>query len=193
MQKISSFRTKRLRRGQSFDILDPLRRCVALLIALPVGASALTCQLCHPKEVEGYSHYSMAHSLRRAAREPEGSFQNAFGTKFTVYSNRTGTWQRMEHAGDTSEYRVDYVIGSGKHASGYLVRIGTHLFQSPIGYYTARHAYDMAPGYEQLADADFTRPITEECLLCHSGKPLPIAGTANGYESPAFSGRGDLV
>jgi hypothetical protein len=128
----------------------------------------------------------MAHSLRRAGHDPGGSFQNAAGTRFTVHSNESGTWQRMEQAGDVSEYRVDYVIGSGKHASGYLVRIGDHLFQSPIAFYTSRRSYDMAPGFEKRAGADFTRPVTEECLLCHSGKPLHIEGAVNRYPSPAF-------
>ncbi len=93
----------------------------------------------------------------------------------------------MERAGEVSEYRIAYVIGSGNHASGYLVRMGDHLFQSPISYYTKRHRYDMAPGYEKVADADFTRPVTEECLLCHAGKPLHIAGSVNRYESPEFA------
>jgi len=157
-----------------------------LLLLFFARAQASPCQACHPKEVEGYSHYGMAHSLRRAGREPSGSLENDFGTKFTVYSNAAGTWQRIERGGEASDYRVAYVIGSGNHASGYLVRIGDHLFQSPLSYYTARRAYGMAPGYEKLTDADFTRPVTEECLLCHSGRPRHISGTVSGYESPAF-------
>jgi len=129
----------------------------------------------------------MAHSLRRAAHEPAGSFRNAAGTTFTVYSTEKATWQRIERAGDVFDVRIDYVIGSGTHASGYLARIGDHLFQSPISYYTKRHSYDLAPGFEKLSDADFTRPATEECLLCHSGKPRHIAGTLNSYESDAFA------
>lgn len=165
--------------------MQPSRFLMLVVYSLP--ASALTCQVCHPKQVEGYLHYSMAHSLRRPIHEPSGSFQNDFGTSFTTYSNGLGTWQRIENAAEVSNYRIEYVIGSGKHAFGFLVRIGDHLFQSPIGYYTERRAYGMAPGYEKVADADFTRPVTEECLLCHSGKPLHIAGTLAGYEMPAFA------
>lgn len=117
----------------------------------------------------------MAHSLRRAAQEPDGSFQNVFGTKFTVYSNRSGTWQRMERAGETSEYRIEYVIGSGKHASGYLVRIGTHLFQSPIGYYTARHAYDMDPDMRIFRTPTLRVPLRKSacCAIQVSRFPSP--------------------
>ncbi|MGA8596630.1 MAG: hypothetical protein WB676_18120 [Bryobacteraceae bacterium] len=132
----------------------------------------------------------MAHSLRPANREPVGSFDNLEGTKFTIYSNENGTWQRMDAREGTSEYRVSYVIGSGSHAMGYLIQLGDHLFQSPICYYTKRRAYGIAPGYEKIADPDFTRPITDDCVLCHSGKPMHVSGTLNRYEVPAFAQEG---
>ncbi len=93
----------------------------------------------------------------------------------------------MERGGDVSEFQVAYVIGSGSHAEGYLIQITDHLFQSPICYYTNRRAYDLAPGYERIAAPDFTRPVGEECVLCHSGQPLPVAGTANRYTPPLFT------
>jgi tetratricopeptide (TPR) repeat protein len=130
----------------------------------------------------------MARSLRRPADEPVGSFVHTVsGTTFTVHSQKDGLWQRMERGGYVSEYRVDYVVGSGSHASGYLVRIGDHLFQSPICFYTRLGRYDMAPGSEDTRNPDFIRPVTEECLLCHSGKPLHLKNTLNEYESPAFA------
>jgi hypothetical protein len=139
----------------------------------------------------------MARSLRRPGNEPQGSFTTAGGTtKFAIHADRVplragpfliATWQRMEHAGEVSEFPVSYVIGSGAHASGYLIQIGDHLFQSPVCYYPIRHAYDLAPGYEKLSEPDFTRPVTEACLLCHSGAPLHVAGSLNRYQSPAFA------
>jgi photosynthetic reaction center cytochrome c subunit len=149
----------------------------------PTGASR--CLFCHPSEVEGYARSAMAHSLRRAGQEPDGTVI-ARGTKITIHSSPTGFWQRWENAGDNREYRVDYVIGSGNHASGYLVDIGGHLFQSPVARYKSRQSYDLAPGYENLPDPDFTRPVSEECVLCHSGTALHISGTLNQYRSPVF-------
>ncbi len=140
---------------------------------------------CHPAEVEGYARSAMAHSLRRASREPEGTV-NAHGSKITMRSSATGYWQRWENGNDSSDYRVDYVVGSGNHASGYLVDIGGHLFQSPVAFYTRRQSYDLAPGYENVPDPDFTRPVSEECVLCHSGTALHISGTMNQYRSPIF-------
>ena len=141
---------------------------------------------CHPSEVEGYARSAMAHSLRRAGQEPDGAV-DAHGTKITMHSSPTGYWQRWENAGDASDYRVDYVVGSGNHATGYLVNLGGHLFQSPVAYYKSRQSYDLAPGYENLPQPDFTRPVAEGCLLCHSGNALHVSGTLNQYRSPVFS------
>ncbi|HZQ19126.1 MAG TPA: c-type cytochrome [Terriglobales bacterium] len=128
----------------------------------------------------------MAHSLRKAGNEPIGSVSTA-DTKITISDHQDGYWQRLESNGSTTNYRIDYVIGSGNHASGYLLDLANHLFQSPVAYYKTRHAYDLAPGYEGLPNPDFTRPVTEACLFCHSGTALPVAGTRNKYHSPAFS------
>jgi photosynthetic reaction center cytochrome c subunit len=131
----------------------------------------------------------MAHALRRAGKEPDGTV-SANGSTITMHSSPEGFFQRWENGGDKTEYRVDYVIGSGEHASGYLVDIGGHLFQSPVAYYKSRQAYDLAPGYENQRDPDFTRPISEECVLCHSGVSLHVTGTLNEYRSPAFPSEG---
>lgn len=152
--------------------------------AEPTGADR--CLFCHPAEVRGYARSAMAHSLRRAGQEPDGEV-NANGSKITMHSSPAGYWQRWQNGGDETEYRVDFVIGSGKHASGYLVNLGGHLFQSPVAYYSSRQSYDLAPGYENQPDPDFTRPVLEGCVLCHSGTALHIAGTLNEYRSPVFS------
>lgn len=150
----------------------------------PTGASR--CMFCHPAEVEGYARSAMAHSLRRAAQEPDGAVE-AHGSRITMHSSPAGYWQRWENSGDLREYRVDFVVGSGNHASGYFVDIGGHLFQSPVAYYKSRQAYDLAPGYENQADPDFTRPVGEECVLCHSGSALHVSGTLNQYRPPIFA------
>ena len=154
------------------------------VVSEPAGASR--CQFCHPSQVEGYARSTMAHSLRRAAQEPGGTVHTP-DEKITMYSSPTGYWQRLESGGDVTNHRIDYVIGSGNHASGYLLDLAGHLFQSPVAYYTSRHTYDLAPGYEGVANPDFTRPICEGCLFCHSGTALHIPGTSNQYRSPAFS------
>ena len=130
----------------------------------------------------------MAHSLRRAAHEPAGSFADpGSGITFTVRSGAGGTWIRRERGSEAFDYPVSWVIGSGRHASGFLVEVNGHLFQAPLCYYPNRRAYGLAPGYENLPDPGFTRPVGEECVLCHSGRPLFVRGTANRYEPPVFA------
>ena len=153
----------------------------------PAGANR--CKVCHSAEVEGYARSAMAHALRPAGQEPTGTVTIPSG-KITMYSAPTGSWQRLETAGDVSNYHIDYVIGSGNHASGYLVDIAGHLFQSPVAFYKSRNSYDLAPGYEKNKDPDFTRPIAEGCVFCHSGSSLHVSGTDNQYRSPAFPEEG---
>jgi hypothetical protein len=129
----------------------------------------------------------MSRSLRTAMGEPDGEYDHTkSNTRFLVRSSRTAVYQRMQHDGQNSDYRIDYVIGSGTHASCYLARVGDHLFESPICLYPDQ-GYGMAPGYAENPAPGFTRPVTVECLSCHSGSPLPIPGTLNGYRTPAFS------
>ena len=144
------------------------------------------CKSCHAAEVEGYARSAMAHSLRRAGQEPDGTV-NAGGAKVTAYSTPDGSWQRWQAGGDTSNYHIDYVIGSGNHAAGYLINIDGHLFQSPIAFYKSRNAYDVAPGYEKTQEPDFTRPVAEGCVFCHAGGELHVSGTDNEYRAPVFS------
>jgi hypothetical protein len=124
-------------RGPSRSNAAPKQDAGALAQPLPsepTGASR--CMFCHPAEVEGYARSAMAYSLRRAGQEPEGAV-SAHGSKISMRSSPTGYWQHWENGGDHSDYRVDYVVGSGNHASGYLVDIGGHLFQSPVAFYTS--------------------------------------------------------
>lgn len=140
------------------------------------------CKECHRAEVEGFEHSAMGASLHVAGREPIGSVE-AGNAKITVQSSTAGTWQVLGSHGARTKFHVAYVIGSGAHARGYLVDIGNHLFQSPIAYYTQRHGYGLAPGYETDSDPDFTRSIAQGCLFCHSGEAKLIPGTRNEYRS----------
>ncbi len=171
----------------AFATLFRVRIRVAVLLLFPAALFSHPCATCHPKEVDGYLRSAMSKSLRAAAGEPDGAFEHTkSGTRFLVRSNQSGVFQRMQHDGQNSDYRIDYVIGSGVHASCYLARVGDHLFESPICRYPGR-GYSMAPGYEENPAPGFTRPVVPECLLCHSGEPLPIPGSLNRYETPAFA------
>jgi hypothetical protein len=159
----------------------------AILLIIPFAAFSHPCESCHPKEVKSYARTGMGRSLHASRAEPDGGFEHDKSkTSFLIRSNKTGLFQRMTHAGENWDYRIDYVIGSGNHASCYVARVGDHLFQSPICFYKSR-GYDMAPGYEDNPAPGFSRPITVECLQCHSGRPLHIANSVNRYATPAFA------
>ncbi len=131
----------------------------------------------------------MAHSLSQAGAQPDGAFEHAVShTRFESQTTATGVWQSLERPGETEKLRVEYAIGSGSHAVGFMAQVGDHLFQSPMSYYTTRQLWDVAPGYEQATHPDFSRPVTLECLTCHADKPLPIPNTLNSYQSPPFAG-----
>jgi hypothetical protein len=86
-------------------------------------------------------------------------------------------WQTIRRGGFEANYGIEFSIGSGTHAQGYVVRIGGQLFQSPIAAYRRFSSWNVAPGYEAMAAPDFNRPVTGECLLCHSSgesKPARI-------------------
>jgi hypothetical protein len=148
-------------------------------------AEADACVRCHREQVNGFARSKMAHSMRLPADEPDGTVTTPRATLRT-YSNQKGTWQALESDGHTETYRVDYVIGSGTHASGYIVSLADHLFQSPIAYYRRKTAYGLAPGYETESDPDFTRPIKPGCVFCHAGAFTAASGTINQYSSPPF-------
>lgn len=160
-----------------------------IMLALMAHAAAgdQRCVQCHPKEVAGYQRTAMAHSLGEPAAQPDGSFAHAFSkTRFSIQSTSEGMVQRFQRGGESGEQKVAFVIGSGVHAYGYLVQAGDHLFQSPLSYYSTRHIWDVAPGYEESRTPDFSRPVTLECLLCHSGRAQLIPDTLNRYRTPAF-------
>jgi photosynthetic reaction center cytochrome c subunit len=129
----------------------------------------------------------MAHALRPVtAHEPAGEVTLPT-TKITASTNATGYFQSLAGPGEPETYKIDYVVGSGNHASGYLINLNGHLFQSPIAWYRSRNTYDLAPGYENMPNPDFTRPVGEACVFCHSGTALHVPSTLNRFRAPPFA------
>lgn len=79
-----------------------------------------------------------------------------------------------------------WAIGSGNQGKSYAISIQDALFQAPVSWYSARRTFDLSPGYETDAAPDFFRPITPECLFCHSGAIRWVRGTQNRYLNPPF-------
>ena len=159
---------------------------LVILCAFP-AFSAQPCAGCHPKEVQGFLATPMAHSMGPPSRGPSGTFyHNVSGTRFTIRSSAGHMTQRMERGGLASQYSIAYSVGSGAHAVSYVIQVGSHLFESPLSYYAAS-GWGMSPGYDELKAPDFYRAVRPQCLVCHVGKVLPIAGTLNAYRNPPFA------
>jgi hypothetical protein len=152
----------------------------------PASVDDNQCRQCHAYEVDGFARSKMANSMRLGGQEPSGLVR-AQATTITMFSNKEGSWQRRESDNTSSTYHADYVIGSGTHASGYIISLANHLFQSPVAYYASRSSYDLAPGFEGRPNPDFTRPIEEGCLFCHAGSVNAVSGTDNMYGKSPFS------
>ncbi|MGC2659619.1 MAG: tetratricopeptide repeat protein [Bryobacteraceae bacterium] len=183
-----------MRRGSTSRRQDKFKILALLIAVATVLRADQRCVACHPKEVAGYAATGMARSLApigSAAPVPDGNFEHAFSqTKFSIHADGTTVRQSLERKDESIEQIVSFVVGSGNHAFGYLTLSGDHLFQSPLAYYTARKIWDVAPGYEYDPHPDFSRPVSTECLFCHSGKSLPIADSLNRYQPGVFAAYG---
>jgi len=75
--------------GQSSPLPPPSNAQILAfqLLREPTGASR--CEFCHRSEVEGYARSAMAHSLRRAGQEPDGTVTTP-DSKITMHSSPAG-------------------------------------------------------------------------------------------------------
>ena len=154
---------------------------VYLLICLTAALAEAgpPCLPCHTKQVAAYARTPMGSSFGPATPAPPASFTHAESqTQFRVLTRDGRMVQRAERNGLAAEHPVEYRIGSGNHATGYLVRMGQWLFQSPIASYRRQGKWAMAPGYERMLRPDFNRRVEADCLNCHAGgsasAPEPI-------------------
>ena len=163
-------------------------------------AGSEACQDCHPQIYETYFKTPMGRSSGQVgsdsfpARFQTTSFQHASsGILYRIY--RDGNVQHMAFestrpAKDQDAFhgsrRLEYYIGSGAAARGYIFSMEGYWFQSPVSYYSRRRKWDVAPGYEQDKSLDISRPVERECLECHASRVQHVAGTKNKYRGAPF-------
>ncbi len=113
----------------------------------------------------------MGRSIGDPLQQPQGEvLHKASGSRVLIRHRGAEVVHRLEEQGLTAQYPVAYAVGTGIVGYSYLVRIGQYLFQSPVSYYTQTGSFDLTPGYENEKLLDFTHPIVEGCLFCHTGK-----------------------
>jgi predicted CXXCH cytochrome family protein len=161
------------------------------------------CAGCHPDQARTYQGHPMSRSLAAvAAATPLERYGEAAHNPFAVPGfryevDRQGerVWHKealIDSQGRTvaqTRAEVDFAIGSGRSGRAYLINREGYLFSSPITWYPAKGIWDLSPGYEK-DNPHFDRPITPDCLFCHSNHADHVADSLNRYRPPIFRGHG---
>ncbi len=79
--------------------------------------------------------------------------------------------------------KINYIVGSGQHTNSHIYDINGYLYQAPITFYTQKHKWDLAPGFEKGASSRFQRLIEIECMSCHNGYPDFVNNSQNKFVS----------
>ena len=138
----------------------------------------IVCGPCHPDIVARYRKTPMANTsgLVEPANEQAGGFFHAISeTHYEIVKSAN----RLLLEWNGHRKPLDFFIGSRRMGRSYVFASDRYLYQAPVGYYTNRRLWDMAPGYEKDREPDFNRPITSECLFCHASGARIIPKTLN--------------
>jgi hypothetical protein len=159
------------------------------------------CSRCHPRHAQSYRQHPMGRSLApirstAAVERYDEAGRNPFdepGFRYQVQRRGNQVIHRealLDSRGDVvaaTEAEVEYVVGSGNRGRSYLINRDGRLFQSPITWYRQKQMWGLSPSYAQR-NRHFSRPITAECLFCHSNRVLEVEQTLNGFQPPIFQG-----
>ncbi len=154
-----------------------------------------TCRICHQSIYETFIQTGMGQSFGLATKEKSAAdFTPAHAL---VYDSALDYYYKPFWANDSlfiMEYRiegsdtvhkriqkVDYIVGSGQHTNSHIFNTNGYLFQAPITFYTQKHKWDLAPGFEKGASSRFQRLIELECMSCHNGYPDFVSNSENKF------------
>ena len=162
-------------------------------------AGSQSCAGCHSEIYERYRNTAMGRSMAPASESqslekvpaPVTIFDQKRDRYFQVFRQGSDIYQ-SEYAlnSDGQErYRqtekIAYAIGAGSQGLGHIIQRGDYLFQAPLSFYTRPKTWGLSPGYESN-NLGFSRPVLEECIVCHSGLPQAVPGRYGLYKNPPF-------
>jgi Tfp pilus assembly protein PilF len=135
----------------------------------------------------------MGRSFRRTVdlkEEGQGEVAHAAsGFTYRVEAQDGKIYQVERRSGaETGRRRMDYAVGSGRHARTYLTERNGRLFELPITWYRGT-GWGMTPGFDRPDQARFGRPGAT-CLDCHADAPRRVTGTEDRFEVPLPEGIG---
>jgi hypothetical protein len=158
-----------------------------------VGDAA--CAGCHDDQCEKFHQHAMGRSiltvadwLASAKIKPVQPFEK-LGSRFEAEVKSQQVWHKQEHLDKNGKpatsikNRVDFVIGSGHRGHSFFTTRDGFLFQTPISWFTQKGMWDLSPGFRSV----HLRPVTAECLFCHSGGAKPIEPSTNHFEESIFT------
>lgn len=186
-------------------ILALLAGCERQKLAPPAESAYAppeSCGKCHADVQATYRHVAMSRSFYRPSPgnviedyEKNNHFYHPASDRHYRMTERQGRFYQQRYQLDEQgraihilEQEVTYIIGSGNHARSYLhLSASGELTQLPITWYSQERRWGISPGYDKPNQADFSRPIDYNCMLCHNAYPNLAAGAdPYGYE-PRFS------
>jgi hypothetical protein len=164
----------------------------------PTYVGSEICGQCHNDIAETYSKTDMGRSVyavNSASLDGISTAASVFDQRsnrhFEVFSKDGALFQsEYETAADGKEVfrdtrKIDWLMGAGANGIAGIVQRDDYLFEAPLSYYANIHGWALSPGY-QFADYGFTRPLLPECIVCHSGRPQPVAEGNGRFREPPF-------
>jgi len=157
------------------------------------------CRDCHQEIYAAYMAHPMAKSTRRcddlldAPYAKTAEFDRGW-RHYSVDVDDAGVMSHGESCLDSAGnelYRqnveVEFAVGSGQRGFSFLINRQGRLFQSSLTWYTKRGDWDLSPGYRADRHPRFERRVSDGCVVCHAGRPIPVAGGYHSYESGVFA------
>ena len=154
-----------------------------------------TCKGCHEEVYKTFIQTGMGQSFGAATKDKSAAdfapahalvYDSALDYYYRPYWDKDSFFimeYRLEGKDTVHKriQRVDYVVGSGQHTNSHIFDVNGYLYQAPITFYTQKHRWDLAPGFEKGASSRFSRLIQLECMSCHNGYPDFVAGSENKF------------
>jgi len=157
------------------------------------------CGSCHSVEYKSFKQTAMGRSASipsqddlQSLEKPVTFSSTTLNRTYSVYT-RNGKMYHEESQHDakgqvvfSETHEIAYIVGAGEVGKSYLVGNGDGFFVSPISFYTRINGWDLSPGYETSSFRDFTRPVLELCVDCHTGQPRFVPDRPNHFQQPPF-------
>jgi hypothetical protein len=156
-----------------------------------------TCRSCHAEVYNTYIQTGMGQSFDHATKQKSAAdfspahalvYDKDLDFYYKPYWDKDSLYimEFRTESNDTVHkriQRIDYIVGSGQHTNSHIFNANGYLYQAPITFYTQKHQWDLAPGFEKGANSRFGRMIESECMTCHNGYPDFVVNSQNKYVS----------